>query len=88
MQLGLDTLFTPHVEPNTDIVPRWLYWAGRTVGVRSLLRSRLEAARNIAEVIVAKQRHGPIGTVKLQFTGEFTQFNDLASNERLPDEAW
>ena len=46
---------------------------------------RLEAARNIAEVIVAKQRHGPIGTAKLQFTGEFTQFNDLVGDERLPD---
>ena len=45
---------------------------------------RLEEARNIAEIIVAKQRHGPIGTVELHFTGEFTQFNDLARDDHLP----
>ena len=38
---------------------------------------RLAEARNIAEVIIAKQRHGPVGTVELQFTGEFTVFSDL-----------
>ena len=38
---------------------------------------RLEESRNMAEVIVAKQRHGPIGTVKLHFQGEFTRFHDL-----------
>ncbi len=31
-----------------------------------------------AEVIVGKQRHGPIGTVDLRFEGEFTRFSDLA----------
>ena len=45
----------------------------------------LERARNKAEVIVAKQRHGPIGTVEMQFTGEFTQFNDLAQSDHLPE---
>ncbi len=38
---------------------------------------RLEAAGHIAEVIIGKQRHGPIGTVKLQFDGQFTRFSDL-----------
>lgn len=38
---------------------------------------RLEKVRNIAELIIAKQRHGPVGTVELQFTGEFTRFSDL-----------
>ena len=37
-----------------------------------------------AEVIIGKQRHGPIGTVTLQFTPEFTRFSDLAATERLP----
>ena len=36
--------------------------------------SRLEAARNLADIIVAKQRHGPTGNVDLQFQGEFTRF--------------
>ena len=31
----------------------------------------------IGEVIIGKQRHGPTGTVKLQFTREFTRFSDL-----------
>ncbi len=31
-----------------------------------------------AEVIIGKQRHGPIGTVELAFEGRFTRFSDLA----------
>jgi replicative DNA helicase len=38
---------------------------------------RLEKVRNIAEVIIAKQRHGPIGTAYLQFHGAFTRFGNL-----------
>ena len=34
---------------------------------------------NIAEVIVAKQRNGPLGTVKLAWLGEFTLFDNLAN---------
>jgi len=37
----------------------------------------LESVRATADVIVAKQRHGPIGDVKLAFIGEFTRFADL-----------
>ncbi len=38
---------------------------------------RVERARGKAEVIVAKQRHGPVGSVKLAFIGEFTRFGNL-----------
>lgn len=38
---------------------------------------RFESAHNVAECIIAKQRHGPIGTVKLHFEGEFTRFGNL-----------
>lgn len=31
-----------------------------------------------AEVIIGKQRHGPIGTVELSFEGRFTRFGNLA----------
>jgi len=31
-----------------------------------------------AEVIIGKQRHGPIGTVELSFEGKFTRFGNLA----------
>ena len=40
-------------------------------------KQRCEQAHNLAEVMIAKQRHGPIGTVKLFFEGEFTRFGDL-----------
>ncbi len=46
---------------------------------------RLEACRNLAEVIIGKQRHGPIGTVKLHFTPEFTRYADLKPDDRLPE---
>jgi replicative DNA helicase len=38
---------------------------------------RGEEVRNIAELLIAKQRHGPIGTVELHFDGQFTRFSDL-----------
>jgi replicative DNA helicase len=34
--------------------------------------------KGIAEIIIAKQRNGPIGTVKLAFQGQFTRFDNLA----------
>ncbi len=37
---------------------------------------RMSKVRNLADVIIAKQRHGPVGTVTMQFTGEFTRFSD------------
>ena len=44
--------------------------------------ARLQAAENKAEIIVGKQRHGPIGTVEMMFDGRFTRFGDLAQPSR------
>ena len=38
----------------------------------------METVRGKAEVIIGKQRHGPIGSVELAFEGRFTRFGDLA----------
>ena len=37
----------------------------------------MEVAHNKAELILAKQRHGPTGTIRLFFEAEFTRFGDL-----------
>jgi replicative DNA helicase len=34
--------------------------------------------KNIAEVIISKQRNGSLGTVKLAWQGQYTRFTDLA----------
>ena len=38
----------------------------------------MERCYGTAEVIIGKQRHGPVGTVKLAFENQFTRFSDLA----------
>ncbi|HWL06532.1 MAG TPA: replicative DNA helicase [Xanthobacteraceae bacterium] len=40
-----------------------------------------------AEVIIGKQRHGPTGTVYLQFEGSVTRFADLAEGVEIPERA-
>jgi len=47
-------------------------------------QERCEQAHNIAEAIIAKQRHGPIGSVKLHFEADFTHFSDLMQADHLP----
>jgi len=37
--------------------------------------------QGIAEVIIAKQRNGPVGTIKLAFIKEYTRFENLAPSE-------
>ena len=40
------------------------------------------AEKNIAELIIAKQRNGSLGTVKLGWRGEYTWFMDLSPNAK------
>jgi replicative DNA helicase len=41
-------------------------------------QSELDQVRNQAEVIIGKQRHGPIGKVKLFYDGRYTRFDNLS----------
>jgi replicative DNA helicase len=45
---------------------------------------RMDRVHNLAEVNIAKQRHGPIGTVKLFFEGEYTRFQDYIPDDHVP----
>lgn len=40
-------------------------------------QERMERLHGRAEVIIGKQRHGPIGTVELSFEGRFTRFGNM-----------
>ena len=48
-------------------------------------QTEMEAVLGKAEVIIGKQRHGPTGTVKMQFEADVTRFADLAAEEHVPD---
>jgi replicative DNA helicase len=39
--------------------------------------TKMKQAENRADLIIAKQRHGPTGTVQLFFEGKFTRFGDI-----------
>ncbi len=49
-------------------------------------QKRCRETANIGEVIIGKQRHGPTGTVKLFWNGEFAQFGNLIKEEYLPEQ--
>ena len=39
--------------------------------------------RNKAEVIIAKQRHGPVGNIELEFDSRYTRFTDLSASKNI-----
>ena len=48
-------------------------------------QTEMEQVHGRAEVIIGKQRHGPTGTVTLQFDAEVTRFSTLISEDRIPE---
>ena len=81
------------IEQDADVVMfvyREEYYEGRkepTEGTSEHIewQERMARVHNMAEVIIGKQRHGPIGNVRLQFQPEFTRFGDLALDRYLPE---
>jgi replicative DNA helicase len=59
-------------QPNTEEFYSW--------------REEMEKAHGIADVIIGKQRHGPTGTIQLQFEASLTKFQNLATDSHLPEQ--
>ncbi|MGA9659152.1 MAG: replicative DNA helicase [Asticcacaulis sp.] len=78
------------IEQDADIVMfvyRESYYVGRSEpreGTPEHLtwQEDMDRLRGTAEVIIGKQRHGPIGTVKLSFDENVTRFGNLAHGGR------
>ena len=43
-------------------------------------QSKMNDVTGLADIILGKQRHGPTGTVKVEFEGIYTKFKDLSKN--------
>ena len=43
-------------------------------------QSKMNDVNGLADIILGKQRHGPTGTVKVEFEGIYTKFKDLTRN--------
>ena len=88
------------IEQDADVVMfiyREFYYLDRTEPVKrdsegddkfaeryQIWEQRCEEMVNRSEVVIGKQRHGPLGNVPLFFRGEFTQFGDL-DEAHIPD---
>ncbi len=48
-------------------------------------QEEMERVTGLAEVIIGKQRHGPTGTISLQFDANLTKFQNLATEDYLPE---
>tara|TARA_A100001011_G_scaffold399381_1_gene507735 strand:- start:1081 stop:2508 length:1428 start_codon:yes stop_codon:yes gene_type:complete len=43
-------------------------------------QSKMNDVNGLADIILGKQRHGPTGTIKVEFEGIYTKFKDLTKN--------
>ena len=79
------------IEQDADVVMfiyREAYYKSRTEpreGTPEHLtwQEEMDQIRHVAEVIIGKQRHGPIGNVKLHFNENITKFGNLAREGRF-----
>ncbi|MBL4784596.1 MAG: replicative DNA helicase [Cohaesibacteraceae bacterium] len=81
------------IEQDADVVMfiyREEYYTGRLepepgTPEHQTWQEKMDRVHGKAEIIIAKQRHGPTGTVDLAFRGEFTRFSDLADEDKMPE---
>jgi replicative DNA helicase len=79
------------IEQDADVVMfiyREAYYLGRAEpkeGTAEHLewQEKLDPIRNLAEIIIGKQRHGPIGVVRLHFNEDLTKFSNHAREGRF-----
>ena len=66
--------YLQNAQPSEDEAEKMATW-----------QEKMDKAYNKADIIIAKQRHGPTGTETLYFDGRFTRFRDLDKHhsERL-----
>ena len=78
------------IEQDADIVMfiyREAYYLGRAepkegTAEHLIWQEKLDPIKNLAEVIIGKQRHGPIGVVRLHFNEDLTKFSNMAREGR------
>jgi len=79
------------IEQDADVVMfvyREAYYLSRTEPTGDAAKhlewqQKMDELQNLAEVIIGKARHGPIGTVKLHFNADLTKFGNLAREGRF-----
>ena len=80
------------IEQDADVVMfvyREEYYKGREQPAQGTAehlawQEEMEKVQGLAEVIIAKQRNGPIGNVTLRFESSFTRFDDYIADDHLP----
>ncbi len=81
------------IEQDADIVMfvyRESYYVGRekpTEGTEDFLRweEKMATVDGTTEVIIGKNRHGPIGIARMAFEDRFTRFSNLAEDDHVPE---
>jgi replicative DNA helicase len=67
-----ESYYLGRAEPDTADSVKHLEW-----------QEKMDRVAGMAEVVIGKQRHGPIGTVKLHFNEDLTKFGNLAREGRF-----
>ncbi len=67
-----ESYYLGRAEPDTADQVKHMEW-----------QEKMDRVAGMAEVVIGKQRHGPIGTVKLSFHDDTTKFGNLARDGRF-----